>query len=175
MFDEGSCQQWVTQWPVNTSNPNAPNGSEIISYSMWCAINDVYVDPADFHFPDIQPNGVVLYMNVWASWCGPCVGEMATLHDIYLTYKDQDYIHMEIDINESEATIENFVTTRGLEASYWPMDPGVYFYLCNDWIGNSNGIPQHYIFDRDGRIRGTQLGGIGTNAYMITKYIDELI
>ena len=175
MFDDGSCHQWVTQWPVHTDNPNAPNGSEIISYTMYCAINDVDVDPADFHFPDIYPNGTVLYMNVWATWCPPCVGEMPTLHDIYLTYKDQDYIHMEIDINETEAQIENFVALHGLEASYWPMDPGVYFWLCNDWNDDSNGIPQHWIFDRDGRIRGHQLGGIGTNASMITKYIDELI
>lgn len=165
-WDEDTCRQWVTKWPALTNNPNAPEGCKIISYTME-SVFDGMVDPVDF-------TGNVVYMNFFATWCPPCVGEMPELYEIYQEYRDQDYAHLIIDYNESKSIVESFVISNGYEATHWLLDPAVYFWQCNDWNGDSNGIPQHLVFDRDGRCRGQRVGSIGS-LYDLTKFIDELI
>jgi PKD repeat protein/thiol-disulfide isomerase/thioredoxin len=176
MFDTGTCHQWVTQWPVKP-NPNSPSGGQIIPYTMKDAMTDVMIDPSVYKFPDVGPNGTVVYMNFWATWCPYCVQEMPDLDDIYNLYKDGDYLHLHIDVQETESEVENWVNANPYEADYWLLDTtGAYFLMCNNWNGDSNGIPQHVIFDRDGNCRGSQLGGIhGVGISVITQYIDQLI
>lgn len=32
--------------------------------------------------------GKPIFLNFWATWCGPCIGEMESMEKIYQTYKD---------------------------------------------------------------------------------------
>lgn len=38
-------------------------------------------------FEDLRGKGVII--NVWATWCGPCLKEMPIINDLYNKYKDQ--------------------------------------------------------------------------------------
>jgi len=177
MWGEGTCQQWVTQWPVLTNNPNAVDGCMIIPEDLEDALSDNWYDPADYKFPDVGPNGNVVYINWWATWCGYCIAEMPLLDEIYNMYKDEDYVHLHINKGESKATAANWINTHSYEATYWLLDPtSAYFNLTNNWNGDSGGIPQHLVFDRDGRCRGNRVGSIqNTGIEPIDRYLRELI
>jgi len=176
MFDDGTCHQWVTHWTVK-SNPNSPNGTDIVPYTMKEAMTDLMIDPSTFKFPEVQPNGNVIYVNFWATWCPYCIQELPDLAQLYALYHGGDYVHIMVDVGESESTVENWINTHPDDkADYWLLDPSnAYFNLTNNWNGDSGGIPQHVIFDRDGNCRGSVLGGIhSVGISILTQYIDEL-
>jgi hypothetical protein len=103
---------------------------------------------------------------------------MPDLDDLYNMYKDQEYIHLHMDLQESKATVQNWIAAHTYEATHWPIDPGTYWNIMWHWT-NSNGIPQHFVFDRDGRLRWDHVGCIaapyGQGAATISPIIDELI
>ena len=49
----------------------------------------------DVHLADYK--GKKLYINVWASWCGPCMREIPELEEVYQLYKDkEDYVFLSL-------------------------------------------------------------------------------
>lgn len=63
-------------------------------------IEDI-VDKLEFSTVDIDGNPVtsdifkdakVIMVNYWEPWCGPCVGEMPELEELYENYKDQGFL-----------------------------------------------------------------------------------
>ncbi len=110
--------------------------------------------------------GEVLYCNFWATWCPYCVQELPELNGVYNNHKDNpEYNHVYINEGEDETTVLNFLGSYDYEATFWVMDPdGSYFDKCNDFNGGSNGIPQHVLFDRDGRCRWAHIGGLSSTS-----------
>ena len=52
-------------------------------------------DGMDVHLADYK--GKKLYINVWASWCGPCMREIPELEEVYQLYKDkEDYVFLSL-------------------------------------------------------------------------------
>jgi thiol-disulfide isomerase/thioredoxin len=120
--------------------------------------------------------GKVLYINVWATWCGPCTGELPELSAMCDHYASQpDYNHMELNNAESSDTVSSFVNQNGYHATYWCVDPnGAYDSKLLPYVDNYNAIPQHYIFDRDGNCRYAAVGSVSSTAPM-EAIIDELL
>jgi peroxiredoxin len=58
--------------------------------------------------------GKPVLINFWATWCPPCRGEMPFLQKIYDIYSDQGLEVLEIDIGESAATIQQYMTANNL-------------------------------------------------------------
>jgi len=178
MTDTGTCTQWVTQWPVFTNNPNAVEGSIIPSQDLKDILTELMVDPADFKFPDVSPDGNVVYINWWATWCGWCIVEMPLVDELYQMYSGPGYVQLHIDLDELESDAEPWIVAHPeYHADYWLLDTGpVYFYKLVPWNSNLTGIPQHYVFDRDGRLRGLQYGSIvNLGIEPIDKYLRELV
>ena len=54
----------------------------------------------DFSTEDIDGNNVsfkdldakLIMVNFWEPWCGPCIGEMPDLEELYAKYKDQGFV-----------------------------------------------------------------------------------
>lgn len=172
LWDDGTCNQWVTQWPILTNNPNAVNGSEVIPYAMKDVISDLMVNPADYPFPDVQPDGTVIFIDFWAIWANPSLLEMPLLTDIYNIYNGSGYQQMHIGM-DSEETIEDWLADHPTySASHWMVDPGsIYYTNCDDWVGTT-AVPIHLVFDRDGNCRHAHLGAI-SNITQLTQYIGE--
>ena len=57
--------------------------------------------------------GKVVFINLWATWCPPCVGEMPEIQKLYDKYKDREDIAFFMISNESNEKIKAFVEKRG--------------------------------------------------------------
>ena len=66
------------------------------------------------------------------------------------------------------------VTSNNYKAARWGWGPSSAFYSYNDYNGDSNGVPQSFVIDNDGRVRYTKLGAF-TATSQITTIVDELI
>ena len=59
-----------------------------------------------------RQHGKVVLINIWATWCGPCVSEMPELDRLAQDYEDQ-LVVIGINCGESEQKVANFVEETG--------------------------------------------------------------
>ena len=107
--------------------------------------------------------GTVILLNFWATWCGPCVGEMPAFDRLMETYGD-DLTLVAVDLQEDEQTVAAFMEENGY---------GFPVVLDQDGsIGSlypTQGIPYTVIIAPDGTISDTSLGA-DTAGAMFQKY-----
>jgi thiol-disulfide isomerase/thioredoxin len=101
--------------------------------------------------------GKVLVLNLWATWCGPCRQEMPTLVRMQETHgKDQlEIIGLNTD-DESVELINEFAANMKLNYTLVWADTATQAALLK--ISQFGGIPQSFVIDRDGNLRGVFRG-----------------
>lgn len=95
--------------------------------------------------------GKVVFLNFWASWCGPCKMEMPHMQKVYEEYKDKDVVILAVNITASEKNGIEGVNNFLKENKYT-------FPVLYDKDGSVSekyrisAIPTTYIINRDGII-----------------------
>ncbi len=101
-------------------------------------------------FSDLR--GKVLYVDVWASWCGPCAKEMPAFATLYEKYKDNpniEFIGLSVDDNNNawkqklekeQPAWRNFIQEGGFKNG------------AMNTKYNITGIPRFLLIDKEGRI-----------------------
>lgn len=112
--------------------------------------------------------GSVVLVNLWATWCPPCKEEMPALQAFYEKYKDDGFVLIGIDQEETLEVVEPFVKEFGLTFPVW-LDKD---YLAQTGFDTMN-LPSSYVLDRTGRVRLMWIGGISKKN--LEKYIPALI
>ncbi len=103
--------------------------------------------------------GKVLLLNMWATWCGPCRGEMPELVKMQDEHRDKGFeiIGLNTDDGDTKEMIEDFAAEMKLNYTLVWADTAMQNGLLK--ISNFNGIPQSFVVDRDGNLRGVFRGG----------------
>jgi thiol-disulfide isomerase/thioredoxin len=106
--------------------------------------------------------GRILLLNVWATWCKPCVEEFAGLIRLQQTYRDSlvDIIAISVDYpDEVESKILPFLDSLGVTFTVFvadiPKPEDLITALNPAWSG---AVPATFVFDRHGRLRAFLLG-----------------
>lgn len=103
--------------------------------------------------------GKVLLLNMWATWCGPCRGEMPALVKMQDEHRDKGFeiIGLNTDDGDTKEMVEEFAKELNLNYTLVWAPTEMQNGLLK--ISNFNGIPQSFIVDRDGNLRGVFRGG----------------
>ena len=112
--------------------------------------------------------GSVVLINLWATWCPPCKEEMPTLEAFYEKYKDQGFVLLALDQEETREVVEPFVKEFGLTFPVW-LDID---YLAQREFKTMN-LPSSYVVDRSGQVRLMWIGGISKKN--LEKYVPDVI
>lgn len=114
------------------------------------------IDDSTFKIEDKK--GKVLLLNLWATWCGPCRAEMPELVELQDKFRDKDFeiIGLNTD-DESVEQIKNFADDMNLNYTLAYADGKLMNELLK--ISKFSGIPQSYLIDREGKLRGVFTGG----------------
>jgi cytochrome c biogenesis protein CcmG/thiol:disulfide interchange protein DsbE len=112
--------------------------------------------------------GSVVLVNLWATWCPPCRQEMPTLNAFYEEYKDQGFVLIAIDQEESREVVEPFVEEFGLTFPVW-LDED---YLAQQAFKTVH-LPSSYVIGRDGGVRLMWIGAI--SEANLEKYVPDII
>lgn len=101
--------------------------------------------------------GKVIFLNFWATWCGPCKAEMPTMNDLYADLKNEDFVVLAVNQQEDPELVQDFID--GTDFTF----PII---LDNDGIINVQygirGIPTTFIIGTDGNVLA---GKVGTHNY----------
>ena len=60
----------------------------------------------------------VYVVEFWATWCGPCVGSIPHLNQLWEKYKDKGVIVIGQDVWDSDAAVTPFVKKMGANMTY---------------------------------------------------------
>jgi len=96
--------------------------------------------------------GDVVLVNVWSTWCGPCLAEMPRLDHLYQQHKDQGLIVF--GLSDEDPTTQRKALTRVPVTypllTYDGQIPSFYRYVA--------GIPTTYVIDRRGIVHCALMG-----------------
>jgi thiol-disulfide isomerase/thioredoxin len=110
--------------------------------------------------------GKPLFVNVWATWCGPCVAEMPSIQSLYDATKDAGVAFLLISEEEADV-VSRFVADGQYTFPVYVTEklPGVF---------ESRGIPTTFIVDREGKIIYRHTGGADWNSDSCQKLLRTL-
>ena len=110
-------------------------------------------DGAEHTLADFRGRGIVL--NLWATWCVPCVKEMPALETLAGTIGDGIVLLPLSSDRGGKATVERFYTQHGIvKLPIWLDPKGA---AARAW--GARGLPTTYIIDREGRVKAKLEGG----------------
>ena len=69
------------------------------------------IDDKTISFDDLK--GKIIVINVWGTWCAPCVGEMPQFQQLYKQYEnDKDVAILSMDTNDELAVVRKFIADK---------------------------------------------------------------
>nr|WP_183410174.1 TlpA disulfide reductase family protein [Litorivivens lipolytica] len=96
--------------------------------------------------------GRVVYLDFWASWCGPCRLSLPALNEFYHEFSDQGFVVVAINLDEDAAEGRRFL--KRFPVSYPVLkDDG----SLPEALG-VKGMPTGFLLDRQGRVRAIHRG-----------------
>lgn len=120
-------------------------------------------------------NGKVVLVNLWATWCGPCKGEMPHLIDLQNAHKDKGFeiLGLDTDTDESEQVVKDFAADMKLNYTLGWIERKDYDELLK--ISKFPGIPQSFLVSRDGRLLGVFTGGSPTTIAKLREFVEKAV
>lgn len=117
--------------------------------------------------PFDQYKGKVVFINLWATWCGPCKAEMPGIQKLYSKMKDDSvmFVMLSIDKDQALSKVEAYVKKNEYTFPVF-MPTG---YLAEQLQVPS--IPTTFIISKDGKI---VMKEVGTRNYDTKKMLEFL-
>ncbi|RAV28940.1 TlpA family protein disulfide reductase [Sinomicrobium soli] len=99
--------------------------------------------------------GKYVYVDVWATWCGPCKKEIPFLKELEKDYHNRDIVFMSISVDKPEdrEKWKDFVKKEALGGVQLMADKDFQSGITKNY--DINGIPRFLLFDREGKIVST--------------------
>lgn len=119
--------------------------------------------------------GKVIFVNLWATWCGPCIKEMPELSEISNELKDKDFKMIGLNVFHQEGTpdVKDFLKEKPV--TYWIVDGNEELVSAFEESTGEviEGVPTTYIIDKDGKIVETLVGSRDKATFLATinKYL----
>jgi peroxiredoxin len=147
-------------------------------FSNQVAIKDNLPAP-DFTFPRLDGKmvslsdykGKVVLVNIWATWCPPCVDEMPSMEKLYRKFKGQNFEILAVSIDEpglkavapfmkkSNLTFPALIDSEGAVKAVYGI----------------TGIPESFIIDQQGILLKKIVGPVDWATPNIFRFFSELI
>jgi len=114
--------------------------------------------------------GKVVFLNFWATWCGPCRSEMPSMQSLYDRYRERGLEILAVNMQEGQDQVIAFMNSNNLSFPAALDSTGR--------IGSSYGIqaiPTSFIINREGNIIVRLVGSIDWDTPKIQNALELLL
>ena len=113
----------------------------------------------------------IIFLNFWASWCGPCKEEMPSIETLYQRYKQRDFVFLTISVDyEGPEPVRKFIEKHRYR-----------FPVLLDPKGKTldlfeiSKIPATLIIDRKGKMIGRVIGPRNWSSPEVFSLVDQML
>lgn len=126
-------------------------------FDSWASLMPGNMAP-DFTTVDLEGNekklsdfrGKYVYIDVWATWCGPCKQEIPFLKEMDKTFEGQELVILSVSIDDSQEPWKKMVNEEALTGTHVFIEGAWGSTLVRDY--KIAGIPRFMLVDPDGKI-----------------------
>lgn len=111
-------------------------------------VEDLNGKPLDFE----SLKGNPVFLNIWATWCGPCIHEFPAIQNLKKEFEKEGWVFV-LASDESKEKIRAFSEQRNFELDFYKMQQRL------QDLGISS-IPQTYILNSEGEVVKAISGGM---------------
>ena len=116
------------------------------------------------------PEGKVVLLNFWATWCPPCRKEVPSMVKIYDKFKDKGFEIVAVSVDKSRDVVVKFVKEQNMNFTV--------LHDVNSSTAQQYGVfryPKTFIIDRTGKVRQHLNGAVEWMEPEFMDYIEELL
>lgn len=119
-----------------------------------------------------QLKGKVVFLNVWATWCGPCREEMPSMETLYDEFRaNPDFVMLAVSQDtRGRAQVASYVEKNGYHFKIL-LDP-------ENKVGEAyevSGVPETFIINRQGRIVAHHMGAFDWSRPDVKQALKDLL
>jgi cytochrome c biogenesis protein CcmG/thiol:disulfide interchange protein DsbE len=133
------------------------------------AYNATYIDGKPLSMASEKGN--VVFLNVWATWCGPCRFETPELQALQNQYAANGLKVIGVSVDEGDATaVKTFVTEQKITYGIAVDPEGRIANLVQTTV-----LPTSLLIDRNGKIVWRQIGAIMPNDAKLKAAVEKAV
>jgi thiol-disulfide isomerase/thioredoxin len=143
---------------------NAPEGAASFDYDF--AVSDLQGNAIDFK----RFKNKVVFLNLWATWCGPCRVEMPSIQNLYHSSDTSKikFVMLSLDIPENRQKVVNYINDKQFD---FPA------YVLNGPLPSQlrvPTIPTTFVIGTDGKIKSKKVGVANYDTDKFKKFLNDL-
>ena len=131
----------------------------IINFSLETLIKEKY-------------SGKVIYMDVWATWCGPCRSEMAPARELQKLFHNKDVVFVNICMNSTQEAWAKMIGNGEVEGDNYFFDDDLSSEAAASLL--SGGYPTYILIGKDGKVR-TNKAPRPSSISQVSEVINKLL
>jgi peroxiredoxin len=131
----------------------------------------------DFRLPNIEGQAISLsdfqgkpvFLNFWATWCGPCRYEMPLIQAMFKESSDTGLVILAVDVGEDPSRVKDYLQSGNFS---FPVLLDTNQNVALEY--NVRGLPTTFLIDKDGIIQEVKVGAF-LNMLEINKSVAKII
>jgi thiol-disulfide isomerase/thioredoxin len=114
--------------------------------------------------------GKVVFLNLWATWCGPCRAEMPTIQSLYqkMDTTKIKFVILSIDRDADEAKVGKYIEKYKYTFPVYRPSGSLTEQLDIPYI------PATFIINKEGQIVRKEVGGMNYDTQKFRKFLSQL-
>lgn len=154
-------EEKMGEWMANEDENEPKKTKEEILAEIEADREEMKATDGKFRLPDLEGNmvaiedfaGKVIYLDVWASWCGPCIKQMPAakaLKEKLTPEQLEKIVFLYISIDDHESRWKGAIEKHGIKGTHL-RSPGGWKSEVTKKFG-IRGIPRFILFDKYGKV-----------------------